>query len=77
MGDTLVASVYWLLWKFTMPPSRRQIIPRWLKDLARTWHQQEGLTNRQIQARLAEIGWQVPLTTIAGWFSHAQLVRDE
>ena len=59
-----------------MPPSRRLIIPKWLKDLARMWREQEGLTNRQIQARLAEIGVRVPLSTIAGWFSHARLVRE-
>ena len=60
-----------------MPPSRRLIIPKWLKDLARMWREQEGLTNRQIQARLAEIGVHVSLATIAGWFSHARLIRDQ
>ena len=35
-----------------MPPARRVIIPRWLKDIARTWRIQEGLTIWQIQARL-------------------------
>ena len=59
-----------------MPPSRRLIIPKWLKDVARMWKEQEGLTNRQIQERLAEIGVHVSLATIAGWFSHTRRVRD-
>jgi len=59
-----------------MPPSRRLIIPKWLKDVARKWKDQEGLTHRQIQARLAEIGLHVSLSTIAGWFSHTHLVRE-
>ena len=58
-----------------MPPTHL-IIPKWLKDLARMWREQEGLTNRQIQERLAEIGVHVSLATIAGWFSHARLVRE-
>ena len=59
-----------------MPPSRRLIIPKWLKDVARKWKEQEGLTHRQIQARLAEIGVHVSLSTIAGWFSHARRVHE-
>ena len=59
-----------------MPRSRRLIIPKWLKDLARNWKEQEGLTYRQIQVRLAEIGVHVSRSTIAGWFSHAHLVRE-
>ena len=53
---------------FTMPP-RRLIIPMWLKDVVRNWHLQEGLSLRQIQARLAEIGFHLSLSTIAAWFS--------
>ena len=48
---------------------RRLIIPMWLKDVVRNWHLQEGLTWRQIQARLDEIGFHLPLSTIAAWFS--------
>ena len=59
-----------------MPPSRRLIIPKWLKDVARMWREQEGLTNRQIQERLAEVGVHVSLATITGWFSHARRVWD-
>ena len=59
-----------------MPPSRRVIIPKWLKDEAKRWKEQEGFTNRQIQARLAQIGLNVSLSTIAGWFSHARHVQE-
>ena len=59
-----------------MLPRRRIIYLGWLKELARTWAQQEGLTTRQMQARLAEIGLHMSLSTIAGWFSRAQLVKE-
>ena len=57
--------------------SGRRRIPRVLKDYARKCHQ-EGVTNRDIQARLAVLGCCVSLSRIARWFSHAQqnAVRD-
>ena len=60
---------------FTMPP-RRLIIPMWLKDVVRNWKQQEGLSFRQIQARLAEIGFHMSLSTISAWFSDAHRVHE-
>ena len=51
-----------------MPHRRRQRYPLWLKVLVRTWAQQ-GLTLWQINARLAESGWNISSATIAGWFA--------
>ena len=59
-----------------MDPRRRLIIPKWLKDLAKKWRNEEGFTHRQIQARLADIGVHVSIATIAGWFSHARRVNE-
>ena len=54
---------------------RRVYIPKWLKDVARKW-KAEGVTNREIQARLSEIGVEVSLATICEWFSHRIHVRN-
>ena len=51
-----------------MPHRRRQRYPLWLKVLVRTWAQQ-GLTLRQIKARLAESGWNISSATISAWFA--------
>ena len=48
---------------------RRGIYPVWLKELVRTWWLQEGLTLLQIQARFAEIGFNISLPTMATWCS--------
>ena len=53
-------------------PSRRHTYPRrrnypwWLKELVRTWWQQ-GVPLLQIQARLAEIGLRIALSTMSAW----------
>ena len=52
----------------TYPYRRRQIYPWWLKVLVRTWGQQ-GLTLRQIKARLADFGLNISSATIAGWLA--------
>ena len=56
-----------------MPPRRRIIYPGLLKELARTCGQQEGLTCGQIKERLADMGFNIPLSTIAGWILHGEL----
>ena len=60
-------------WNITMPSRRhtyrrRVIYPMWLKELVRTWRQQ-GVTLRQIQARFAEIGFNISIVTMATWCS--------
>ena len=71
-----LASDQWMWLYITMAPTERVIIPKWLRDEAMRWKQKKGFTNRQIQARLAEIGLNVSLERIAGWFSHARHVRN-
>ena len=48
---------------------RRQSYPLWLKQLVRTWRLQQELTLLQIQARLAEIGLNIHIVTMATWCS--------
>ena len=55
-----------------MPPRRRHNYPRrrrypwWLKELVITWREQ-GLTSREIRARLVEMGFNISIATIAAW----------